>query len=352
MAAPLLVMRLLLVTCRACAEFHKRPDNPHPWTRPTLSVSFSGSSDDKLVVVAGSAGSTLRSPAPARDKHRRIPFSSPNNRPGTATRRAYFADSRCRNAGGVEGGNHPINRVSCHRNQETSGGLWVEKEILQFQGDRRFDIGHFPKILAIGGKPSGAILRDQRQHTFKPWHMSSFYHQGHVARRCDFRGMADEAKPRDVGAGVHHTGRHVLQGLGSGPIQRPHRTHSLVGDCSWYAVKLDRCPDDACPNRLGQKQRVTWFCARVCKNPRRIGGTRHRVSKLDLRILHGMTAKQNHACFAPRVEPAKKDLPQRGVVECVFRKRANGQSRQGTTAHCVHIADSICSRDLPVRVWV
>src|SRR4029453_18261546 len=209
MAAPLLVMRLLLVTCRACAEFHKRPDNPNPWTRPTLSVSFSGSTD-KLAVVTGSAGNTLRSHAPARDKHRFIPFSSPNNNPGPPSRRPYFADFRCRNAGGVEGGNRPINRVSCHRNQQTAGGLWIVKKIQQFHGDRRLDVGHFPKVLAIGGKPSGAILRDQRQHTFKPWHMSSFYHQGHLARRCDFRGMADEAKPCDVGAGVHHAGRHVL----------------------------------------------------------------------------------------------------------------------------------------------
>ena len=234
-----------------------------------------------------SAGSALRSDALARDKHRFIPFSRSNNNSGSPTDESYFADFRCRYANGVEGGAYPINRVSRHRNQQTARGLWIEKRTQQFHGEtaRRRS---FPQNLAIWKQAlRERFCATRGNNTFRPWHLSSFHRQGHVARHrhflvCPIRPNPVRSKRRAHGTPAGMSCRASEAARFNVRIERTAWSATAAGTRS----NLIAVPTMPVPIGLVRKSASPGFAPAFVRI-RAGSATRNRVSKLDLRILYG-----------------------------------------------------------------
>ena len=138
------------------------------------------------------------------------------------------------------------------------------------------------------------------------------------------------------------------QDVGGRLVQHRHRRDGERDELPPARPFLDRGPDDAGAEPLGEDQPIAG--ARAGVGPDAIGIDRagHGIAELHLGIAYRVAAEQRDAGFAQLVVAAQEDLLDGVGVEDLVGKPRDRQRRHGRPAHRVDVAERVGGGDLAV----
>ena len=151
---------------------------------------------------------------------------------------------------------------------------------------------------------------------------------------------------------MHRVRRQPAQCLGRAAVQRAHGHHSLLDQRRLRALELDRGPDDAGAERLGEEQDVARLRAGIGEDSSGINRTGDRVAELDFPILDRVPSEERDTGPAQRIEAAAKNGADRRAIDPFSGEARNGERRQRTSAHRVDVAQRVGGSDLTIGVRI
>ncbi len=171
----------------------------------------------------------------------------------------------------------------------------------------------------------------------------------HVAPLGHAEGVAGEAEPGDVGAGVRVELQHRLAG---DPVERRHpgdrAPEELFGDQA-TPVSGD---DDAGADGLREDQMVSGPCSGVRHDPLRVDDAGDRQAVLELVVTHRVAAHERRPRLLDLTESAVQDPAERALVDAARREVAEVHGGQRPAAHGVDVGEGVGGGDLAVEIRI
>jgi hypothetical protein len=163
--------------------------------------------------------------------------------------------------------------------------------------------------------------------------------------------MPDQPEAGHVGTRVDRSWQQGLQRFAGRSIQHQHRCDGGIHRGERSAAEFQRRRNHAGANRLGEHEDVAGDGAGVRQDSRRIDLAGDRVPELDLVVLHRVSAKQRHVRLGQRRQSPGEDRLQQRAIR-IGGKRRNGERRERTAAHGVHVAEGVGCRDAAVDLRI